>query len=83
MEFLPTVVEAEYVSDFKIRLVFNDGVSGVVDFADWLEGPVFEPLKKREYFAAFFLEGGTVAWPNGADIAPETLHERAKASEAA
>ena len=83
MEVLPAVIEAEYVSDFKIRLAFNDGVSGVVDFADWLKGPVFEPLKDRKYFAKFFLEGGTVVWPNGADIAPETLHARAKASAAA
>ena len=51
MDALPAVIKAEYVSDFKIRLVFNDGVSGVVDFADWLRGPVFEPLKKREYFS--------------------------------
>ena len=83
MDVLPAVVEAEYVSDFKIRLVFNDGVSGVVDFADWLEGPVFEPLKDHDYFSSFFLEGGTVVWPNGADIAPETLHAQAKASAAA
>jgi hypothetical protein len=80
---LPAVIQAEYRGDFKIRLVFNDGVQGTVDFADWLSGPVFEPLKDRTYFARFFLEGGTVAWPNGADVAPETLHERAKASAAA
>lgn len=83
MDMLPAVITAEYVSDFKIRLVFSDGVSGVVDFADWLDGPVFRPLKDRTYFAKFFVEGGTVVWPNGADIAPETLHARAKASEAA
>ncbi|HEX9875961.1 MAG TPA: DUF2442 domain-containing protein [Gammaproteobacteria bacterium] len=83
MNALPTVVSAEYRGEFKIRLVFNDGVDGTVDFSDWLSGPVFEPLKVPAYFARFFIEGGTVAWPNGADIAPETLHERAKAAEAA
>lgn len=83
MSVLPAVVKAEYRGDFKIRLLFNDGVQGTVDFSDWLEGPVFEPLKNRAYFARFFVEGGTVTWPNGADIAPETLHERAKASAAA
>ena len=80
---LPTVVRAEYRGDFKIRLTFSDGVVGIVDFSDWLHGPVFEPLKDSSNFARFFIEGGTVAWPSGADIAPETLHERAKASEAA
>ena len=83
MKALPVVVQAEHRGEFKIRLVFDDGVEGTVDFADWLEGPVFEPLKDTSYFARFFVEGGTVVWPNGADIAPETLHERAKASAAA
>jgi hypothetical protein len=80
---LPAVVRAEYRDEFKIWVVFNDGVEGTVDFSDWLSGPVFEPLKDRGYFARFFVEGGTVTWPNGADIAPETLYERAKASAAA
>jgi len=82
MNALPAVVLAEYRGDFKIRVVFNDGVDGTIDFTDWLTGPVFEPLKDRSYFERFFVEGGTVAWPNGADIAPETLHQRAKASAA-
>ena len=75
---LPLVVTAEYRGDYRIHLSFSDGVEGTVDFASWLSGPVFEPLKDRAYFARFFIEGGTVAWPNGADIAPETLHMKAK-----
>jgi hypothetical protein len=82
MEFLPTVIRAEYRGGHMIHLTFNDGVEKTLDFARWLEGPVFEPLKDAGYFQRFFLEGGTVTWPNGADIAPETLYERAKSSEA-
>jgi len=66
-----------------IHLSFNDGVERTIDFAQWLKGEVFEPLKDMEYFQRFFLEGGTITWPNGADIAPETLHELARSSEAA
>jgi len=80
---LPVVLHAEYRGEFKIRVVFNDGVEGTIDFSDWLTGPVFEPLKDPSYFARFFVEGGTVTWPNGADIAPETIHERAKTTAAA
>ena len=83
MESLPMVVRAEYLGDFRIRLLFNDGLEATIDFTEWLSGPVFQPLLDRDYFAKFFLEGGTVAWPNGADIAPETLHARAKNDAAA
>jgi hypothetical protein len=78
MNTLPTIVSAEYRGEFKIRVVFSDGVEGVIDFSEWLSGPVFEPLKAPAYFARFFIDGGTLAWPNGADIAPETLYQRAK-----
>jgi hypothetical protein len=83
MEPLPVVIRAEYRGEFKIDVEFNDGVKATVDSADWLSGPVFEPLKDQNYFGRFFIEGGTIVWPNGADIAPETLHARAKASAAA
>ncbi len=83
MQVLPTVIRAEYRGEYRLNLVFNDGVESTVDLADWLEGPIFEPLKDTIYFRRFFLDGGTVTWPNGADIAPETLYERAKANQAA
>ncbi len=83
MKFLPAVTRADYRGGYRIHLAFNDGSEGTIDFAPWLEGPVFEPLKDAAYFQRFFLDGGTVGWPNGADIDPETLYMRAKSSEAA
>jgi hypothetical protein len=65
------------------RWVTSDmNLQGTLDFQAWLEGPVFEPLKDRTYFQQFFIDGGTVVWPNGADIAPETLYEAVKHSTA-
>ena len=83
MDILPTVIRAEYRGEYRIHVTFNDGVENTIDFAPWLDGPIFEPLKDRRYFQRFFLDGGTVAWPNGADVAPETLYQRAKSSAAA
>ena len=74
MTFLPTVVRAEHKSGFRLRVVFNDGTENTIDFAQWLDGPMFEALKAPEFFARYFIDGGTVVWPNGADIAPETLY---------
>ena len=75
MNYLPTVVKAIYLRDYLINLTFDDGSKKVVDFSQWLDGPIFEPLRDKRYFRKFFLDGATVSWPNGADIAPETLYE--------
>jgi hypothetical protein len=83
MAYLPTVTYAQYRGEYRILLRFHDGVEKTVDFSQWLQGPMFEPLKDTAYFARFFLEGGTVTWPNGADIAPETLYECIGANSAA
>lgn len=73
MTILPQVIEAHYVSGYCIALLFNTGLQKTVDFSHWLKGPVFGPLKNRTEFRKFFIAGGSVCWPNGADIAPETL----------
>ena len=70
------VTKAEYVGEYRIHLTFNDGAEGVVDLSTELFGEVFEPLKKKDFFKNFILEGHTVAWHNGADFAPEFLRER-------
>jgi hypothetical protein len=74
MKFLPSVVSAEHRGAFRLHVVFNDGSENTIDFTEWLEGPVFEPLKDAAFFRRFFVDGGTVAWPNGADVAPEALY---------
>lgn len=80
MTFLPSVVRAEYRGGFRIHLTFNDNSQGTVDFLPWLDGPVFEPLRSVDYFSRFFVDGGAVVWPNGADVAPEVLYDAAHAT---
>lgn len=77
------VVSAEYRGGHRLHLVFHDSREKTVDFSAWLLGPVFEPLKDEANFQRFFLEAGTVSWPNGADIAPETLYNAEGVEEAA
>jgi hypothetical protein len=80
---LARVVSAEYVKGYQLRLRFSDGAEKVVDFSRWLHGEVFRPLSNKRQFKRFFIAGGTVCWPNGADIAPETLRNSEEASTAA
>jgi hypothetical protein len=83
MTDLPVVVGAEYRGGYLVHVIFNDGTAKTIDFRCWLNGPIFEPLKNPDIFRRFFLDGWTIAWPNGADIAPETLYEAKAAEEAA
>ena len=72
------LVEARYVRDYVIWLRFSDGLAGEVDLRDELDGPIFEPLRDIDFFQSVRLhpELHTIVWPNGADFAPEFLHER-------
>lgn len=72
----------EHLGGHRLRLTFADGFIGDVDLTEQLrspKGPMFEPLASVEYFAKVAVdpELGTVVWPNGADLAPEVLHEQA------
>ena len=80
MTHLPSVIRAAYRGGHRIHVTFNDGAEATLDFRQWLDGPIFEPLKDTTYFRRFFIDGGTVVWPNGADIAPETLHDAVQAT---
>lgn len=75
MKYLPSVTNARYLKDFILEVKFDDGSKKTIDFSKWLNGEIFEPLRKKAVFRKFFLDGTTIAWPNGADIAPETLYE--------
>ena len=74
---VPKLKEAKYISAYTIWLRFEDGLEGEVDLESELWGEVFEPIKDQEEFKAFQLnsELNTIAWPCGADFAPEFLYQ--------
>jgi hypothetical protein len=74
------VTEARYRHDYVIWVRFNDGAAGDVDLRDELSGEVFAPLNDLTEFQRFVVdpELQTVAWANGADLAPEFLYSHMK-----
>ena len=73
--YLPVVVGAAVVGDHTLRLLFSDGAVGDIDFSAERWTGVLAPLIDPAYFAEVTVdpEAGTVAWPNGVDLAPEPL----------
>jgi hypothetical protein len=74
MSYLPQVVGARHITGFIVATRFDDGTEKQIDVSQWFKGPVFESLKDPKIFKKFFIEAGTLAWPNGVDIAPEALY---------
>lgn len=66
-----------YAGGYRYNIRFTDDRSGTVDFKPFLWGEVFEKVKDRDFFrqASIDKTAGTITWPNGVDIAPETLYQ--------
>jgi hypothetical protein len=74
---LNDIVALAYRHGYVYRITFDDGLEGDVDFTEYVgAGPIFEPLRDLGFFRQARIEGGTICWPNGADVAPETLYSR-------
>ena len=71
------IIDMEQVGTYSLRVTFNDGTTKRVNLRPLLWGDVFEPLRDPDQFSNVYLdeEMGTIAWPNGADFAPEAIYE--------
>jgi hypothetical protein len=75
------VTSIEYRGGCVYHVAFDDGLEGDIDLSEHIAGgPVFAPLRDLAYFRKARIEGGTISWPNGADIAPETLYGQLESS---
>ncbi len=73
---LNDIIKIKYLRPYIYFVEFDDGVKGEIDLSFLLaKGPVFKPLKNIKLFRSAHIEGGTISWPNGADVAPESLYE--------
>lgn len=69
------VTGVTHVRGYVLHVAFSDGTEGDVDLEPYLKGPApLAELRNPELFASACLDGGTVAWPNGADFAVEFVY---------
>jgi len=59
----------------KALVAFDNNTQREIDLKPYLHGPVFEPIRNEPaVFRSMKIEGGTIGWPNGADIDPDVLY---------
>ncbi len=76
----PDITEVRVVRHGVLALTFVDGLQGEVAVLGRMRGPVFDQARTTEGFGEVRVDGetGTVVWPGGADLAPDTLYERVR-----
>ena len=74
----PKIKKIQYKGNYIYHIQFEDNIKGNINFQPFLWGDVFEPLKEKKLFRKAFIDktSGTITWPNGVDIAPETIYKK-------
>lgn len=71
------ITDIEVREGYRIRIEFEDGIDGVVDLSDLVGKGVFERWTDYAEFerATVDDETGTITWPGGIDLCPDSLYE--------
>lgn len=73
------IVEAKFIENYIVDVIFDDLRQARIDLKKYLGNGIFKSLLNKKNFSQFRVDAelGTIVWPNGADIAPETLYQDA------
>ncbi|MEX2600433.1 MAG: DUF2442 domain-containing protein [Balneolaceae bacterium] len=69
----PFVVDVKAQGHSTVYLRFENGEERILDLKPWFTG-VFEELKDPDYFRKVRVADGSIAWPNGQDLAYDMLY---------
>jgi hypothetical protein len=76
MAALIRVVAVAPVIGWAMRVTFTDATEREIDLYPYIaDGAIFAPVRADAgYFRRARVDGGTIVWPNGADIDPDVLY---------
>lgn len=70
----PRVTAVTPLAGHALLLQFNNGEQRRMDVSPYLVYPVFERLREAEFFALATADHGTVGWPAGIDLDPDSVY---------
>ena len=70
------ITEVKALPNHRLFIRFENGTDGEVDLSGLIGKGVFETLSHPDTFSKVSIdeEAGTVTWPGGIDICPDTLY---------
>ncbi len=74
----PRVIKVIYLNNYKLELVFTNKLRKIFDMKPYIDLPIFRRLKDKDYFKKVKCDNGTIVWPHGQDICPDTLYLEGK-----
>ena len=71
------IISVETLPRCRLKVTFNDGVSGIFPVEPGRRGGVFLKLLDVKVFNAVTVnpDFGCVEWPGGIDLCPDTMHQ--------
>jgi hypothetical protein len=60
-----SITQAEYISDYKIKFSFSDGIEKAIDFSQFLSNarnPMTRKYLDKQLFKNFSIEYGDIIW---------------------
>lgn len=68
--------EVTPLSDHTLKIVSDEGVSGIFNIKPYLVYEAFQPLKEISEFMKIYNGGYFVEWECGADLSADTIEAR-------
>ncbi len=70
----PRVLTVEYKGGYKLLVTFTNKEVKQFDLTDYLNYPIYEPLKDETFCKKVKAVNGVVQWDEFIDISPDTIY---------
>ena len=62
------IINVNAISEYRLQVTYDDGVSGIVNLKDFIENGIFSDLKNEELFNKVYTTGYSIAWSEELEI---------------
>ena len=73
-----SVKKVRPLADYNLELTFENNEKKIFDVKPYLDTGLFKKLRDVNFFKMVKASYDTIEWPNGIDLDPEVLYEKAR-----